>query len=354
MMYSRFRKRIAIGLALVLTVVSSLQASASNKNISEAEAQMENLAKRYGSLSAAMAESYAINEGVSLKSFILGKPGTFSDLSGVNTGTLTGLTSSNKNLTINELDLLLQDKGLTLSSLAFSSLEKAALEVRSKSQSYDAAVIQAGMLWADTLYKLNVPALKYPDAPAMDASVVTGMPSEGLVFGMFTNRALNNFVRDFPDVFSQVNKSGIGSDKQLAVWNTSIKQAMNNSRPDLSSMLPGACGKSFLDGLSGSSASNGCSPCNAAGLLGNAQLSLIFNPEAGSTLDKSDATISPSEWAKLSPKQRESVLKQNPTLSKVISGSSGAENGCTSIKPAVQSSIDSVLPKVLDFLESKP
>ena len=351
---NNYVKRIITSVIFFLLMFyTSLSATGSSVDVKRTEEQMELLAKRYGSLSAAMAENYARNEGLSLKSFMLGKPGAFSDLSGLNPSSITGIRSNNVDITVNDLDMLLQERGLALSSLAYSSIEKAAFEVRSKSKSYDAAVVQAGMSWADTLYKLNVPTLKYPDAPKLDGSVVTSLPSEGLVFGMFTNRALNNFVRDYPDVFSKVSATGIGSDAQLSAWNNSIKQAMTNSRPDLSGMLPGVCGVSFLDGLSGNSSSEGCSPCNAAGLLGNAQLSLIFNPSAGSTIGNNDSTLSPAEWSKLSPKQREAVMSQNPSLASVINGVDGS-NGCGALKPSVQNNISSVLPKVLDYLDGKP
>lgn len=351
--HQRWFTAALISVSLVITATTTAHGDA----ISETQEQMEQMALRYGSLSSAMADSFAQRQGTSLKSFLLGKPGTFANLAGVDPARVSTLAGQlGANATAGDLDAAIAANGLSFTSAAFQSVDAAAAEIRAKAGSYDAAVVQAGMQWAQALLSLHAPALVAPSAPTLDGSQVTGLPAEGLAFGMFTNRALNSFVRQYPDVFGQVNLTGIGTAEQLKAWNKSIGTAMKAAKPDLTSMLPSKCGAAFLDGLAGKAGSaSGCSPCSAAGLLANGQLNLIFDPKSGSTLqDPSNAAVTPAEWANLTPSQREQVVKQNPSLATALESGSRTSNGCTALGSSVDTNLDRVLPKVIDFLEPKP
>lgn len=339
-----------MSVAIAVTTAGTAQGDATT----DARKQMDEMALRYGSLSGAMADSYAQRQGTSIKSFLLGKPGTFANLAGVDAAQVSALAGQlGTNATSADLDAAISANGLAFSSSAYRSIETATSEMRAKAGSYDAAVVQAGMQWAQALLTLHAPALTMPNAPQLDGSQVTGMPAEGLAFGMFTNRALNSFVRQYPDVFGQVNLTGIGSAEQQKAWNKSISTAMKAAKPDLTSMLPSKCGAAFLDGLAGKAgSSSGCSPCSAAGLLANGQLQLIFDPQAGSTLqDPSNPAVTPAEWASMTPSQREQVLKQNPSLATALGSASKTTNGCSTLGSSVDTNLDNVLPKVIDFLK---
>jgi hypothetical protein len=352
---NNMRKRIFRNTATASAVFIALATAgtAQANNFDETQQQMNEMSLRYGSLSGAMTESFAAKQGQSLKSFLLAKPGTLANLSGVRSEDVTLLVGQlGANATAADLDAAMQSNGLAFSSLAYRSVDDAVKQIQATSGSYDAAVVQAGMQWAQALTKLHAPQLVTPSAPRLDGSQVTGMPAEGLAFGMFTNRALNSFVRQFPDVFGQVNSNGIGSAADQIAWNKAISTAMDAAKPDLTSMLPSKCGAAFLDGLAGKSSSTGCGSCSAAGLLANGQLQLIFDPSSGSTLQNpSNPAVTPSEWENLTPAQREAITKQNPTLASALGSGSKSTTSCTNLNSAVKSNVDSVLPKVIDFLK---
>lgn len=316
--------------------------------------QMAEMGLRYGSLSSAMLDSYAHKEGKALTSFLMGNPGQLANLSGMSASdprVQILLSQIGPGSTMSDLDAAMSSSGLTLSSSAYRSVAAAAQEVSTKGGSMDAAVVAAGMSWAAKMVSLRAPELAVPTAPGLDVSQVTGMPAEGLAFGMFTNRSLNAFVRQFPDVFSQVSSSGIGSASQQNAWNSAMSSAMNASRPDFTSMLPSQCGAAFLAGLSGGGYSGSCSPCVAAGRLANGQLQLIFDPSAASVIpNSSDPSLSPTEWANLTPAQRAAITAQNPSVSGAIASSGGGTSGCSAGGSAVQRNVTQTVPSILDFL----
>lgn len=360
---SRSTRKVRLMKRVTVAVVSSLIAMVSvvgGFSVTPAFAdpiddQMNEMGLRYGSLSSAMLDSYAHKEGKALTSFLIGNPGQLANLSGLSSSdprVQTLLSQVGPGATMSELDAALAASGLTLSSTAYRSVSAAAREVSTKGASMDAAVVAAGMSWASKMVNLRAPELVVPTAPGLDVSEVTGMPAEGLAFGMFTNRSLNAFVRQFPDVFSQVSTAGIGSASQQNAWNSAMTTAMNASRPDFNSMLPSQCGAAFLAGLSGGGYSGSCSPCVAAGRLANGQLQLIFDPSASSVIpNPSDPSLSPTEWANLTPAQRAAITAQNPSVSGAISSSNGGgSTGCSAGSGAVQRNVSQTVPSILDFL----
>lgn len=354
-MKSAALKRFA-ALITLFAVIATPSMVAHADTMSDAQKQMDDMTLRYGSLSGAMLQSYAVRQGSSLKSFLIAKPGTLANLSGANAASVDALVAQlGPNATSADLDAVLSSNGLAFGSSAYQSVSAAALAVKAQAGSYDAAVVQAGMTWANALVSLHAPALVTPSSPQLDASQVTGMPAEGLAFGMFTNRALNAFIRSYPDVFSQVAASGVGTPAQMKDWNKSMSAAMAASKPDLNNMLGSSCAGAFLDGLTGKASSGPCSPCSAAGLLANGQLQLIFDPTAGSTIpDGSNAGVSASEWQNMTPSQRQIVLQQNPSLAGALTkASSGAGSNCSAAGGAVAGNVATVLPGVLDYL-NKP
>ena len=339
-------------LIVILTVTLTLF----SQNLAFADSiddQMNEMTLRYGSLSSAMLDSYAHKQGKAMASFLLGNPGQLSNLTGIssNDPRLSSLINQlGTSASSSDLDKILSDNGLTLTSNAYTSVNNAALEINAKAKTLDASVVQAGIAWTNNMVSLLAPTLVTPQTPTLDNSQVTGMPSEGLVFGMFTNRALNAFVRQYPDVFSQVSASGVGTAAQMEAWNSAITVAMKASKSDFSKMLPSSCADAFLSGMSGTSSITGnCSACNTAGLLANSQLQLIFNPK--SVLPSSTTNLSPTDIANLSPVQKAALASQNGDISQLLG--SGTTPSCSGASGAVQSNVDSTLPSVLNFLGGK-
>ena len=357
-MISNRRLRIIASVTSAIIAVSFALAPAARAEGSalSADEQMAQMELRYGSLAGAMQISYAQNRGMGLASFLAGNPGQLANLTGLTADDpkmKTLLAQLGAGSSITDLDSALSQSGLTLSSNAYRSVSNAALEIRAKASTLDAAVVQAGMSWAATMVSLRAPELAIPTAPQLDTTAVTGMPAEGLAFGMFTNRALNAFVRGFPDVFGQVSASGIGSNDQMKAWNSSIKTAMKASSADLSTMLGDGCGSAFLAGLAGNTYAGSCSPCVAAGRLANGQLQLIFDPSAASVIpNNADNALSPAEWQNLTPAQREALAAQNSSVSSVLSSATPntSSTGCSAASSAVKRNVTATVPSILDYL----
>jgi hypothetical protein len=338
-------------LALANDLPSSSQST--TDAYTSAQQQMTDMQLRYGSLSSAMAGHYAGKQQLAIASYLAGGPGKFGSLSGLNSTDIKALsTSLPAGATVADLDIALATRGLTLNSKSFSDVSVAAAEIRSKAASLDATVAQAGMNWAQQMLRLRAPELLTPPVPSIDTTQYTSVPAEGLAFGMFMNRSLNALILNFPDVFSQVSSSGVGTKSSQEAWARAMGQAMTASAPDFNKMLPTKCGGAFLDALGGkTNQTNGCSPCVAAGRLANAQMGLIFDPTKGSTLPDSSSALNPSEWDRLTPTQRDQLVKQNPTLADALGrATASSSTGCSAAGAAVTRNVKDVLPDVLNFL----
>jgi hypothetical protein len=318
-----------------------------------AQQQMSDMQLRYGSLSSAMAGHYAGRQQQAIASYLAGGPGQFGSLSGLSASDVKALSAAlPAGATAADLDVALATRGLTLSSKSFSDVSVAAAEIRTKARSLDATVAQAGMNWAQQMLRLRAPELLTPAVPEIDTTAATSMPAEGLAFGMFMNRSLNALILNYPDVFSQVAATGIGTKASQDAWGKAMGQAMNASAPDFSKMLPTKCGGAFLDALGGkSNGTEGCSPCVAAGRLANAQMGLIFDPSKGSTLPDSSSALNPAEWERLTPAQREQLVKQNPSIADALGrATTSTPTGCSAAGAAVNRNVKDVLPDVLGYL----
>lgn len=319
-----------------------------------AQQEMQNMQLRYGSLSSSMASMYATRQQQAIGSYLAGGAGKFGSLAGLSAADVKAMSVQLPvNATAADLDAALASRGLTLSSKAYTDVATAMSEINAKAKSLDATVAQAGIAWAQQLVRLRAPELITPGVPQLDTSAAMSVPTEGLAFGMFMNRSLNAMIMSFPDVFADVSASGIGSKAAQDAWNKSMGTAMKASAPDFTKMLPSKCGGAFLDALGGktTASSGGCSPCVAAGRLANSQMGLIFDPSKGSTLPDGSSALNPAEWEKLTPAQREQLIKQNPSIADAIGRSQATTaTGCTAAGSAVSRNVKDVLPDVLKYL----
>ena len=322
---------------------------------SQTQAQMMEMQLRYGSLSSAMVGYYAGGANQKLSSFLNGSPGTFGNFTGLSQEEFSNMAMSlGKNATVADLDSLLQQSDLTLSSQAYQDVNAAANELDAKSKTFDALVVKAGANWAQSVMSLRAPQLVTPSVPQVKDDRSVQLPAEGLAFGMFVNRSLNALVRQWPNVMGDVVASGVGSVEAQKAWKQSMQAAMTASKPDFESMLPSDCGAAFIQGLSGNVTSNACSPCVSAGRLASSQLDLLFSPGSGSVIpNAADPALNPTEWASLTPFQKEQILQQNPSIADAVAASTSAsssEVGCAGLGSNVQGNVTSSLPSVLDYL----
>lgn len=321
----------------------------------QTQTQMMEMQLRYGSLSSAMVGHYAGNANQKLSSFLNGSAGTFGSFSGADPEEFKSMALSlGKNATLADLDSLFDQADLTLSSQAYQDVNTAALELDTKSDTFDALVVKAGATWAQSVMSLRAPQLVTPAVPQVKDDRSVQLPAEGLAFGMFVNRSLNALVRQWPNVMGNVISSGTGSAESQKSWRESMQLAMSASKPDFESMLPSDCGAAFIQGLSGNVTSNLCAPCVSAGRLASSQLDLLFAPGSGSVIpNAADPALNPTEWANLTPFQKEQLLQQNPSIAQAVANSSAAssgEVGCAGLKYNVQSNVTGSLPDVLDYL----
>jgi hypothetical protein len=353
--FSNYKKKIT---ALVFFLFLSNQTIAfaedfvlGNEKSKENANQMIALEDNFSSMSAAMANYYAASKGMALVGYLADNPTSLAKLTGSATNSTLVNSLSNKTQTAQELSSMLVSSGISLDMKSWSSVNDAGVDLRSKASSIDAAVISAGLTWANAMLSLKVPTLASPTTPNIDITKATSMPAEGLVFGMFMNQSLANLIGNFPDVFAQVNSTGIATEKSNLAWQKSMKIAAEASNIDLKRVVGnGLCAASFVDGLTGSSPS-GCSPCAIAGMYGNAQLSLLFNPAAGSkAIDPNNPSVNITEWANLPPSQRAVIVDQNPGLAKNLDQALSGGANCSGVKGAVTQSANSAMTKVLEFL----
>ena len=309
---------------------------------------------RYASMTAAMASYYAANRGQALGAFLTDNPAALKNLSGAGSGFADVMVKANQAKTPEELSRILAGAGVGLDVNSWTSLAAANADIKAKGSSMDAAVVNAGMSWAAALTQIHIPAVQAPGVPAMSTALATSMPSEGLAFGLFMNQSLANLIGNFPDVFAQVNATGVASPTASSAWKQAMDAAAAGSRADLSKVVgTSSCGAAFVDGLTGRS-SDGCSPCAIAGMYGNAQLSLLLNPSAGSkSIDPSNPAVTATEWANMTPAQRAAIVAQNPGIAQNVDSALNGSTGCSTAGSAVQSGANTAVKKVLDFLNGK-
>jgi hypothetical protein len=347
---------VAVISSLFLTTAASADTTStiSTVDVATINQQMANFEGRYSSMTTAMAVYYAANRGQALGAFLSDNPTALANLSGSGASMTDIINKANQAKTPEELSRILSTSGMGLDVNSWTSLAAANADIKSKASSMDAAVVSAGMSWASALSQIHVPVVQAPGIPAMNTTLATSMPTEGLAFGLFMNQSLANLIGNFPDVFSQVNSTGVASPTASAAWKQAMDAAAAGSYADLSQVAGGStCGAAFVDGLTGNS-TKGCSPCAIAGMYGNAQLSLLFNPAAGSkALDPKNPAVSATEWSNMTPAQRSAIVAQNPGIAKNVDGALNGNNGCSSASPAVQTGANTAVKKVLDFLNGK-
>lgn len=328
-------------------------------------ADMQALSERYGSLSGALTAFYADQKGQTVSQFISENPAQAAKLLGVQTQQQldelptdqVAVDAATGRTDVAALNRQLAASGLALDTQGYDDLDAAANAVAANASSVDAAVISAGSSWAAQMAGLRTPALTTPNAPGVSTKLATAMPKEGLVFGMFLDKSLTAMVTDFPDVFSQVQQTGVGTAASQQAWNTSMQRALTASREDFSTMLPSQCAAGMLSVMASGNAADarkyGDSSGAAAGLYLHSQLSRLFDPASTSTVpNSSDNVMNPTEWNRLQDFQKDMILKQNPdlgaSLKENVSGS--AVTGCTTSKAATSGALSTTLPGVFSNL----
>lgn len=347
----------SVVLALTLTATAAAdepESTGYGVNTSAVDAQMLTLSNQYTSMTVAMANYYASSRGLALGAYLADNPSALSKLAGNNPQLGNAMVTTADIKSPEQLAQLLAGNGATLDVKSWTSIAAAGDDLKAKAESIDAAVVNAGMTWAQALTAVQVPTLNVPGTPGLDRSASISMPAEGLAFGLFLNQSLANLIGNFPDVFAQVKASGIADPSSQAAWQKSMATAAAASKVSLTNVAgSNPCGAAFVDGLTGNSP-KGCSPCAVAGRYANAQMQLLFNPSAGSkALDPTNPAVTATEWANLTPALKKAILQQNPGLAKTVDDALKGTAGCKATSKVTTRASGDAVKKVLDFL-NKP
>lgn len=243
---------------------------------------------------------------------------------------------------------------LSLKGLTFSSGQDAhtlARRIDAMPSSPDKVVTQAGANWAQQAQSLRMPALK---APASGGA--PRVSEEALMFGLFANKSLTALSTDRPDLFAQVQSSGLSNPAAQEAWRRSMLSAHQTTAQPLSSSLSDPCSASFLTAMSTGSSSaarqvggRDCGSCVATGLAASSYMTRLFDRSGNTTFfDPSDNRIYPQEWTNTKP-WAQSLLDPNGTASRPNPTSRSNALNC-SAPSATTDAARTVLPGVFSQL----
>lgn len=315
----------------------------------------------YQSLSAAMASYYANSKGSTLSQFVLQNPDQAAALLGTTPDALQALPVDDPKA----LDAAMKTQGLTLDTSGYADLKVAQADLSSKSMSLDAVIVASGANYAEQMASLRAPSLATPVSPGVDTSMASAMPSESLAFGLFLNKSLTDLVVNSPDVFSQIESTGLGTPEAQKAWNTSMMNAMSASKGDLTSMLPSQCGGVFLSAMASGSAADAaksmpsgkdCGSCLVSGIYSHGQMSLLFNPSMGDVNPKrGEGAVDPYEYDAMMPFQKQALQGQNSNLSSALDTALGLSDApitgsCEGSSASVKKTANTSMTKTLAFL----
>lgn len=299
-------------------------------------------ANQYDSLAAAMLQFYATKSGVDLQGLIKSNSAQVVNILG------SPVLAAQIGPVYSTQDLQARLK-LSGASFDFSSAgDTNALfaEIYAKAGTIDGKVTLFGAEYATKLGQLRMPGLTLPSLDAAGLPQAgSQIPTEGLAFGLFMNASLTNLVSNHPDVFAQVQTSGLGTPAGLAAWKSSMLQAGTTTASNLSN-LPMPCIAEMLNGMASGTAagsSAACGSCAIAGSYLNTQAAKLLNPSANSALPGSSSSA-PSQTQ---PWLQNELQQANPGLSAQLDqvfAPNAAITACASASAATSSTLAATLP----------
>lgn len=317
-------------------------------------ATMDDLRGRYGSLSAALVVMYASQTGTPLDEFVAANADSLAAALGADRPAAAAL-GVGRPVDAQALTLALATNGIAADLRAAGSVDSYTRALSENAASLDARVVAAGATWAQQLSQLRTPAVSTPAMPSLGS----GGP-EALAVGLFANRAATAMVTDFPDLFSQVRSSGVGTAQSAAAWRTSMRNAMAATEADFSTALPNPCYGALMTAMaSGDSsaararAGSGCGSCVSTGLYLNGQMSRLFDPKVSTTQSNPfDNLLPPAEFNQLQPWQRQAIGSGGGQLGQNLSSALTGSGGCGG-SAAARGAASTILPGVFSQLSRR-
>ena len=306
-------------------------------------------ADQYNSLAAAMLNFYATSSGVSLQAYAAANPGMVASMLG---NPALALTLPQMTAGTN-FQSFMGSSGATLDLASVRSTDDLFAEVNSKSMSIDGQVTLFGASYATALANMHAPSLKMPGLDTSGLSSATGVPVEGLAFGLFMDKSLTNLVSNHPDVFAQVRSSGVGTPAAMAAWKSSMMQAGTSVGSDLA-RLPMPCIAEMLQSMAtGSSAgsSSSCTACAVAGSYLHNQTSQLLDPNQNSSIPGANS----NQPAPTQPWLSDQLNSANPGLSTQLSqvlAPSSTTAACGASSAASSAALSNMLPGLFSGLNA--
>lgn len=334
--------RFAVSAALVCSVLAPTQALADSGQSGSSGSSDSTFSTQFDSLAAAMLNFYASSSGSSLQGLLQSNSPQVANILGSPAAAMQlGAVSSTADL---QSQLKLSGLGFDFSNM--SKMNDFFLEVSSKSSTIDGKVTLFSAEYATALAQMRVPTLSMPTVSSSGLPVAgSQVPPESLAFGLFMNSSLTNLVANHPDVFAQVNASGLGTPSALAAWKSSMLQAGTTVGSNIS-RLPMPCLADMLQGMASgvaSGSSSACGSCSIAGSYLHNQASNLLDPNANTTLPgTSGATPSQTQ-----PWLQEELGNANPGLSSQLNqvlAPNSMIGSCIASSSAASSALSSALP----------
>lgn len=318
------------------------------------------LGARYESLSSALVGYYAQQSGQSLQSYLtINGPALAQAYSAPELGTLRASSAQ-------ELAKSLQQGGLGVGDAGFGQLDQLAQQLQRRSSSPDARVIAAGASYTKALAQLRIPELTAPRASSSVDSFATQVPRAGLAFGLVLDKSLAKTVTSSPDLFSQIQREGLGSPAAMSVWNRSLAEATKEASADYTSALIAPCEAEMFAVMGTGDPNAGqtllkqkkpsnCGSCVAGGMYLHQQLSTILNPGATSLLGGSGAggELKLQTLGNLPAYQRDAFAQANPDLMSQLNTELRPNkdiSGCGAVSAGTQNALAATLPSFLGSL----
>lgn len=229
----------------------------------------------------------------------------------------------------------------------------------------DAAVASAGAQWAAQIAALHTPAVATPNAPTPTMPTI---PQGSLIFGSYLDKAMTAMVSSFPNVYAQVQSSGVGTPQSQADWNTAMQKAFQATQASPTAGFPDPCAGILLQAMGSgavqpSAASSASCPqastCIASGLYMHSKMQTLFAPGVTSTIPTSaprsgaGSVMPPASWNQLPAWQRQVILSQNPNLKQALAQSTqaaSAPSACAGATPALSGALATSLPGIFSHL----
>lgn len=329
--------------AVALTVASATPA------LAEENDNKATYSGQFDSLAAAMLQFYANKSGVGLPGLLeSNSPQVASILGSPMLAPQIGSVS-----TTQDLQARLKLTGVSFDFSSMSSMSDLFAQVNSKAGTIDGKVTLFGAEYASKLAAMQAPSLSMP---ALDGSSLptpgSQIPTESLAFGLFVNSSLTNLVANHPNVFAQVQSSGLGSPAALAAWKDSMLKAGTVVGSNLS-RLPMPCVAEMLSGMASGVAtatSSACGSCSIAGSYLHNQAGKLLDPTANTSLPGSNNS-SPTQTQ---PWLQGALQNANPGLSAQLNqvfAPNASISSCVSSSTAVSGALSNALPGLFGNLK---